>query len=267
MPAPRTEISSSFGKYTELIESVQQTTDAPIWFRGVGSANYELLPSLYRHPTKTDIADLIELEGSLINRFRHRSIPYQTRSLSDPWELLFMMQHFGVPTRLLDWSENPFIALYFALTSAESRRVGGAFKGDAAVWILNTRLWNGKVLSPFWKGRVVAVPDNPLEGYAPTSDLGRLPAEPVAMAGLHNSQRIVAQRGAFTIFGHLNWPMEKIFEDKGFPLDSLIKVVLPEKDLPKIRDSLFGIGYADSMIYPDLTGLAKEIKRQFGFEV
>ena len=87
------------------------------------------------------------------------------------------------------------------------------------------------------------------------------------MAGLHNSPRIVAQRGAFTIFGHTNEPMEKIFEDRGFPGMGAIKVVLPASDLPNLRDALFGIGYADSMIYPDLTGLAKEIKRHFGFGV
>ena len=61
--------------------------------------------------------------------------------------------------------------------------------------------------------------------------------------------------------------MERIFEEKGFPAESLIKVVLPQADLAKIRDSLFGIGYADSMIYPDLAGLGKEIKRHFGFGV
>jgi len=168
---------------------------------------------------------------------------------------------------MLDWSENPFVALYFAITAAEQAMIAGAFSAPAAVWMLNTRLWNGQVLSPYWKGRIVAVPDNPLESYLPGADLGRLAGEPVAMAGLHNSPRIVAQRGAFTIFGHVNAPMERIFEEKGFPAESLIKVVLPQADLAKIRDSLFGIGYADSMIYPDLAGLGKEIKRHFGFGV
>jgi hypothetical protein len=257
----------SLGEYTQLIESVQQLADAPIWFRGVGLSTYTLTPSRYRHPTTTDISQLIELEESLLTRFRHRSIPYQTRPLNDPWELLFMMQHFGVPTRLLDWSENPFIALYFAIVDAERKMVAGSFAADAAVWILNTRLWNGAVLTPYWRGRVLAIPDNPLDGYTPGSDLKRLAVNPVAMAGLHNSPRIVAQRGAFTIFGQTNKPMEKIYEDNAFPKDALVKVNLPGADLPKIRDALFGIGYADSMIYPDLAGLAKEIKRHFGFGV
>ena len=155
MPPPNVHVAKNLSEYMQRVESVQQSTGAPIWFRGVGLSTYHLIPSLYRHPTKSDITELIELEGSLLARFRHRSIPYQTRPLSDSWELLFMMQHFGVPTRLLDWSENPFVALYFAITDAEGKVSAGTFKTDAAVWILNTNLWNGKVLSPYWKGRIV----------------------------------------------------------------------------------------------------------------
>lgn len=267
MAAPRTEIAPTFAEYTRLVDTARRSTGAPIWFRGIGSTQHKLIPSLYRHPTKTQIGDLVELEGELLTRFRHRSIPYQDRPLSDSWELLFMMQHFGVPTRLLDWSENPFIALYFAITSAEQKASGGAFSEDAAIWMLNAKQWNGKVLSPYWKGRVVSVPDNPLEGYFPGADLGKLAALPIAMAGLYNSPRIVAQRGAFTIFGHMNLSMEELFDQQGFPQEALLKIVLPKDDLPAIRDSLFGIGYADSMIYPDLPGLAKEMKRHFGFGV
>lgn len=267
MAAPRTESAANLADYTKLVDSVRLSSKAPIWFRGIGSTSHKLIPSLYRHPTKTSIEDLIELESELLTRFRHRSIPYQNRPLDDQWELLFMMQHFGVPTRLLDWSENPFVALYFAITSAEDKMVGGAFAEDAAIWMLNTELWNSKVISPYWKGRVVAIPDNPLEGYIPGTDLRKLAELPVAMAGLHNSPRIVAQRGAFTIFGHKNAPMEDLYSDHGFADNSLIRVVLPKDTLAELRASLFGIGYADSMIYPDLAGLAKEMKRHFGFGV
>ena len=265
MPAPRSEIANSLSKYTSLIEGVRNSAGSSLWFRGIGSTSYLLSPTLYRHPTLSKIEDLINLESELLTRFRHRSIPYQSRPLVDQWELLFMMQHYGVPTRLLDWSENPFIALYFAITSAENRMSAGAFTNDAAVWLLHTGLWNSKAISPYWKGRVMAIPDSPLEGYQPGTDLLKLSQLPVAMAGLHNSPRIVAQRGAFTIFGHQNTPMEILYDQESFPADALIKIVLPKAHLSELRDSLFGIGYADSMIYPDLSGLAIEIKRSFGF--
>jgi hypothetical protein len=54
----------------------------------------------------------------LVMRFRQRTIPLHSRDLSDEWDALFFMQHYGVPTRLLDWTENPFIAFYFAVMSA-----------------------------------------------------------------------------------------------------------------------------------------------------
>jgi hypothetical protein len=268
MAPPSVEQVPTVQRFTELIEALKSTTEAPIWYRGVGKADYQLIPLLYRHPTIKVVSELIELEGRILNRFRHRSIPYQDRLLDKDWEFLFLMQHYGVPTRLLDWSENPFIALYFAIADAETHCVAGTFSGDAAVWVLNTQVWNNHILSPYWKGRVLTISDGPfIDSYKPTSDMKTLASDPIAVSGLHNSRRIVAQRGVFTIFGHNNAPMEKIFEDKAFPPEALSELVLPQANLASLRDALFGMGYTDSMIYPDLSGLAKELKRQFGFEV
>lgn len=69
------------------------------------------------------------MEFDILNRFKHRSIPFQQRPLNTDWEYLFFMQHFGVPTRLLDWSENSHVALYFAIAAAEEHRdSSGAFR-------------------------------------------------------------------------------------------------------------------------------------------
>ena len=268
MPLLRTETVNSIADYTALADGLVSSPKTTLWFRGIGDATYNLIPSLFRHPSITDIKELIELEFDILNRFKHRSIPFQERPLSTNWDYLFFMQHFGVPTRLLDWSENLFVALYFAVLSAEEKRdAKGAFTTDAAVWILNPQMWNEHVLGSAWKNRILALPDQPLASYEPTSDLKTLNTKPVAMAGMHNSPRIVAQRGAFTIFGSDNRPMETIYNAAGFPDDSLVKVILPKISLSAIRESLFRTGYSDSMIYPDLIGLAKEIKRHFGFPI
>jgi hypothetical protein len=106
-----------------------------------------------------------------------------------------------------------------------------------------------------------------LDGYAPAVDMGLMNSEPVAMYGIHNSPRIVAQRGVFTIFGKNTKPMEQIFMDHGFSQECLKKLVLPSDKIANLLRSVVSIGYTDSVVFPDLDGLAREIRRAFNFEV
>jgi hypothetical protein len=95
--------------YMKVVQTLQRSAQHPLWFRGGTKLEYDLTPSLYRHPTQKTPGQLNELERKLMTRFRQRSMPYHSRNLSDDWEALFFMQHYGVPTRLLDWTENPLI--------------------------------------------------------------------------------------------------------------------------------------------------------------
>lgn len=233
------------------------------WYRGITSTNYKLQPSLFRHPSVTDAGKLIELEAKLISRFRQRSVPFLSKVLGDEWDCLFLMQHFGVPTRLLDWSESPFVALYFAVTGDTT----GA--NDAAVWILRPDLWNQAALRHVSYSRgALSVSDQELRGYRPPGDtsLDMMNKHPVAMYGTHNSPRIVAQRGVFTIFGKSTDIMENVANDASFDR-ALTKLVVKSGYVEPIRQALFAMGFSDSMAYPDLDGLAREIKRQYGFRV
>ena len=114
----REEKPSTLPQFLQLIEGFQATTEESLWFRGCGQASYKLLPSLYRHRDAKSLDKVVDLEQKLMIRFKQRSLPYLTRSLANDWETLFFMQHYGIPTRLLDWTENPLIALHFALMSA-----------------------------------------------------------------------------------------------------------------------------------------------------
>ncbi|MFI5394104.1 MAG: FRG domain-containing protein [Candidatus Binatia bacterium] len=271
MATVREEKVRSLPRYLELVEQAQTRTSQSLWYRGCGSAAYQLLPSLYRHQRLKTPDELADLERQLMTRFRQRSIPYHSRSLTDDWDTLFFMQHYGVPTRLLDWTENPFIALHLALMGASKTSTPSgklAFRSDAAVWMLDPVAWNRHALRHVsFEGGVLSPDDEAIKRYRPTPKFAGMHNQPVALYGAHNSARIVAQQGVFTIFGRDAKPMEQVFKADGFPAQCLTKITVPKALISPLRKSLLNHGVTESVVFPDLEGLAREIKRVFGFEV
>jgi len=252
--------------FGEAVETILALPSEARWYRGIGDAAYELRPSLFRHP---DIAAKkpLELEQQLLVRFRQRSIPYLNQRIDDDWELLFLMQHHGVPTRLLDWTENPYIALYFALTSCMKNPKTDAFP-DCCVWSLDPVAWNKAVLDHIsYTDGVLVASDERLNAHKPGVKEHVFSKKPVAMYGSYNSPRIVAQRGTFMVFGSEGSPMEAVKAGTASISDQVLnKLVIPGIKVPAVLKGLTSIGYTDSVIFPDLDGLAREIKRGFGFE-
>lgn len=178
---------------------------------------------------------------------------------------------------MLDWTSNPFIALYFALSSAKQDK-NGDYTDDAAVWILDPVAWNKKALEDLnhndrgpLKLDDVAMPGyrprKLVQGEIPLSELKQLYDVPVAMLGIANNARVFAQKGVFTIFGKDTDPMEVQFDKRVFPTDSLLKIIVARQHIQDMINRLVALGYTDSVTYPDLHGLAMEIKRLNGFVV
>ena len=247
-------------------------SDEPVWYRGSGRVSFDVAPSLFRHPDSLTAEQYGELEAKLLRRFRERSIPYQAPSANSDaereWERLFVMQHFGVPTRLLDWTENPYIGLFFALSSAKVDFDTQEAEEDACVWALSPQGWNRSALSDIsYDGEILSVGSPQLESFLPSADAAMRRVIPVAMYGLHNSPRIVAQRGVFTIFGSKPDPMDVVAADNGYSEDILQRITIPMAEVKNLLKSLTSIGVTDSVIYPDLGGLALELKRYYGYRV
>ncbi len=169
MAKPKQEQPKTFTDFVALVDGLQVKAEQSLWYRGCGKSTHRLQPTLYRHKRKKKIDELSSLELQVITRFRQRSIPFHDRSLLDDWDALFFMQHYGVPTRLLDWTENPLIALYFAVMSApfKTKKSGRIhFASDAAVWVLDPVAWNRKSLEhQSFDGGVLTPGDEALKGY------------------------------------------------------------------------------------------------------
>ena len=250
--------------------------DKSLWYRGIGNTNHKLIPSLFRHKTAKTKTEFRSVEENLNETFRMRSFPYADRfrwENDGDWDQLFFMQHYRVPTRLLDWSGSPLVSLHFALTSVHSDD-SGAPTSDAAVWVLNPTAWNSAVYTGTrFSGEVLTPKISRINRYAPKEVYdSSTNFPPVAMRGTNNSARVVAQQGFFTVFGPEKKSMEQIFLDQKldsgdqmFPNDCLIRFRFPKEYIASMKKEMFALGISESTIYPDLEGLALELKRICGF--
>jgi hypothetical protein len=230
------------------------------WFRGEPAADTPLIPKLYRLRPDGRARD----ENTLLQLFRMRAPTFSTRpcpdrGATDQW--LFLAQHFGLPTRLLDWTESALVGLYFAIQESKPPK-----PKPHVVWMLNPTELNQLSVSP---GRVpIGSNEFPLTWVDPRPkeiNIGFINicgawendaqgvSLPVAIRPTNIDPRMSAQRSCFTVQG----------KDKN-SLAQLVPGVLKRyevepNDRQKMRDDLLMLGVSHSTVFPDLTGLANEL--------
>ena len=120
-------IATSLGQYLSQVNKLRRRWQIPkkdeLWFRAEDARHRQthLQPGLYRprdSGKRKSIPNLLDLEDDLYSEFQ-RCAPQLSdlKSGGDDWQWdsYFLMQHHGVPTRLLDWSDGALIALHFAV--------------------------------------------------------------------------------------------------------------------------------------------------------
>jgi hypothetical protein len=257
LPETRIDVSG----LTELMAAVLDVCDSLspgsfLWFRGLKRPEYKLIPTLLRDNRRSD--EIFDREKRLLTRFRQRSLPFWGQGyFQSDWEILFAMQHYGIPTRLLDWTENLFIAVYFALIDENSD------PNTRIICCIDPIEWNRNtpVLSEFGNSiHVLTTSDAEIDSYRPDTTKKRYKS-PIAIFGTHNSERIVAQRGTFMIWG------EDTKELEAFSAESkaVIRKFVLKGDRNGLLSQLNALGFAETMAFPELSSLAIELSRVEGW--
>jgi len=260
MPKPRKPALSihDFVEWTEQI--VWSCTDQDLalespWFRGVASSDFKLTPSLYR----SEVGKEITSDADLRAEFKRRGLPLVAeRPPRDDWEWYFLMQHYGAPTRLLDWTDSALVALYFAITSSG----GDGAAATPAVWALNPWKWNEKVGMQFAGPLVSTLPE--MSHYlGPPYEESQLPKYPVALDPTFIAQRMLVQHSHFTLHGcdfrGLDEMSELGLENMLFKLE----ISSRGDSLKILRQRVAQLGISETTIFPDLQGLGKELRLEY----
>lgn len=140
------EIQDAISMLKKSVKIHLGISDLKIWYRGQENAEYGLLPSILRKTTgnKRSFNYLAQYQRYLFGEFKFRcdgAAEMHDSSHFGDSDYLALMQHFGVHTNLMDWTENAFTALYFALEKVLIGEKSDS-KTDAALWIFSPQLYN-----------------------------------------------------------------------------------------------------------------------------
>ncbi|WP_064603030.1 FRG domain-containing protein [Photobacterium sp. J15] len=264
-------VAYSVSDVIKFVSEISETHQE-LWFRGQSNADYQLEPSLLRY--KKEILQTYKREiryktpsfKNALNSFKRKSKPFISYTPQNDFEWMFLMQHYGVPTRLLDWSTSALVALYFALNGIINIdedidmeegictfEKTGYSKHGAAIYIMNPHEINKT------SNNIVGILDiseecDEWKHYLHPS--GEFKSNfPICISASHIDKRIRSQSGMFTLHGNRVEPL-----DWYTALNQLIyKIYIPYQCVKKMKEELKLLGITASFVFPDLDGLAKEI--------
>lgn len=210
--------------YKFIEEYTQSKSKTDYIFRGVKSTEYKLISGIGRVKTNQNNENFtVTKEKELLNLFKQKAFPFINREMDD-WEYLALAQHHGLPTRLLDWTWNPLVALYFAVEEEWTETDSLLY-----AWEKETKglLEQPKHKTPFCINKV--------ELFIPK----------------HCTGRIIAQSGIFTVHPK---PTEE------FQSDNISKIIIHKRIRKEIKRKLERLGIHRGTLFPDIDGVTQYIK-------
>ena len=224
-------------------------------FRGVSRRGLDLRTGVVRLG-----GDVAAKERHLVRNFRK----YARRSFvgdDSIWNWLSLAQHHGLPTRLLDWSYSPYVALHFA-TANESTR-----DQDAEVWMVNFTEVNRELPAPLVKlledeGSDVFTGEMLSTVAGGLGQLERLSPEPFALflEPPALSERIVNQAALFSLMSHGRARFDEWLSDRP---GAWRRIVVPAGLKGEVRDRLDQVNISERVLMPGLDGLSQWLARYY----
>ena len=239
-----------------------------LWFRGISDVSQRLLPGAYWRKSCDEI--------SLFLSFKNTAPMYLAREPLDEWDWYYVMQHYGLPTRLLDWSESPLVALYFAIESCAGRA--------PCVWVLDPAALNA-FTHGFTEGMIAVPGDDDTAKWLPrfcgrgrpaltfeangflADESGRAPVtrnnrKPIAIFARRSSPRIVAQRGVFTVHGGDEVPIDELLANAN--PRRLAPILIEPSACGGMLKDLRALGINKTTLFPEAQSVSDDLKRLYG---
>lgn len=219
---------ASFQEFQDIILDIP--LDHFTLYRGQ-SLDKTLLPKIARY----DVADVGKTEREMLEDFQRRSLHLIDSKPGNSWDWLALAQHHGMATRLLDWTENPLIALWFSMaTKVEVKR-----EDYSVVWGFNVPdediVASTEEMDPFQEGTTKVFKPN------------------------HITKRISAQFGWFTIHKYVERKWIAFEKNKEYA-DRLFKIKVSSEAFSECKKRLHNFGINSASMYPDIDGLAKHVE-------
>jgi hypothetical protein len=222
------------------------------WFRGHSRVEYRLAPSALRYTQPEDRDRALDLVADM-RRFLEIKLARPPAS-EDRLGWMQVAQHYGLPTRLLDWTQNVAVALFFACFQDSD--------SDGLVAILNPIELNQRVdpksprvFNPQRDNAVIG-PYFDLDGQVLRSGLRTIAINPT-----WNSERIALQQGVFTLHG------SRQFELNGDQTSSLMYIPVLREHKRSLLNELHRVGIGEMFIFPEPEHVCAHLKRIAGLEV
>lgn len=210
---------NSFIDFHKLVEEYD---DSNYSFRGQENSNWPLIPKIGRKGNFSS-SD----EKMLLNSWKRYATGHLKEKPIDDWDWLTMAQHYGLATRLLDWTRNPLVALFFSTFNMNS-------KEDSAVFVLDN------------KNMSLAI-----KGFDPLDIKRSGVFYPRGLAS-----RIISQRSIFTISHKPSEPIDEVRNDF-----EVSKIIIKNDAKHKIQKTLELFNLNEYSIYNDLDNLSKYLNR------